>query len=210
MATRRPPRSLTTAQQAVALRAVFPDAEVSLSPGGLVWLGMITPTPLARTYTMRISYSLGKYPRVVVVDPPLEPDEKGTLPHFYLEGSLCLHEAHEWDRSMLIVDTIVPWAAEWLAYYELWKQTGQWYGDGNDRGVGPTTTPVPSVGDRPTNRAERRREQREETRRVRRQSQAATGKREPDREIGDLGRVHGHRPTTKGVSVRDVLSISRP
>jgi hypothetical protein len=210
MATRSRARSLTPAQQAVALRAVFPSAEVLVRPTGLVWVGLITPTPLARTYTVRLSYTVGKYPRVVVVDPALEPSEKGVLPHFYREGSLCLHEAHQWDRDMLIVDTIIPWAAEWLAYYELWKRTGQWYGDGNDEGVGSTTTPFPSVGDRPKNRAERRREQREEARRMPRQSTATTGKREPDLEIGDQGRVHGHRPTARGVGVRDVLSTSRP
>lgn len=210
MATRRPHRSLTPAQQAVALRAVFPDAEVSMGPSGLVWLGMITPTPLARTYTMRISYSLGKYPRVVVVDPPLEPDEKGTLPHFFREGSLCLHEAHEWDRSMLIVDTIIPWAAEWLAYYELWKRTGQWYGDGDDAdGAGAMTIPGPSPGDRPQNRAERRREQREMARRGRREPAVARGKREPGREIRDDGHAPRQRSTTKGIDVRD-MTPSRP
>ena len=30
---------------------------------------------------------------------------------------------------MLIVDTIVPWAAEWLLHYEIWLATGEWFGD---------------------------------------------------------------------------------
>jgi hypothetical protein len=85
---------------------------------------------LARHYTVRITYAVGRFPRVVVVDPPLVPDKDGRLPHLYREGSLCLHEAHEWDESMFIVDSIIPWTAEWLAHYELWKWSGEWYGDG--------------------------------------------------------------------------------
>jgi hypothetical protein len=30
---------------------------------------------------------------------------------------------------MFIAETIVPWACEWLAYYEIWKATGHWSGD---------------------------------------------------------------------------------
>jgi hypothetical protein len=79
---------------------------------------------------MRVTYAVGEYPKVVVLYPALEPDPHGYLPHFYSrEGCLCLHEADEWDSSMLIATTIVPWATEWLAHYELWKQTGQWHGN---------------------------------------------------------------------------------
>ncbi len=27
-----------------------------------------------------------------------------------------------------IDDTIIPWTAEWLVFYELWKDTGTWQG----------------------------------------------------------------------------------
>ena len=123
-------RSLSLAQQAFALRSFFPAAATNLRATGLVWEGDLTPTPLSRDYTVRITYSLENYPRVVIVRPSLVADENGLLPHFYREGCLCLHEANEWDGSMLIADTIVPWTAEWLAHYELWKRSGRWYGDG--------------------------------------------------------------------------------
>jgi hypothetical protein len=90
----------------------------------------VTPTPLSRTYKILVTYSIREYPRVAVVDPPLQPDPDGHLPHFFCSaGCLCLHEADEWDPSMLIAATIVPWATEWLAHYELWRQAGQWYGN---------------------------------------------------------------------------------
>ncbi|MBA8806677.1 hypothetical protein FHX71_000619 [Promicromonospora sukumoe] len=34
---------------------------------------------------------------------------------------------------MLFIDTFVPWSLEWLVYYELWRATGIWHGDGPDR-----------------------------------------------------------------------------
>jgi hypothetical protein len=31
---------------------------------------------------------------------------------------------------MWLGDTIVPWLAEWLIYYEGWRLTGTWHGNG--------------------------------------------------------------------------------
>ena len=151
------------------MRCIFPGSATDLRPTRLVWTGTLTPTPLSRDYTVRITYSLGKYPKVVVVAPTLEADETGLLPHFYREGSLCLHEANEWDGSMLIVDTIVPWTAEWLAHYELWKRSGRWYGDGDQADeAADTTVPMPLDGNGARNRAARRRHERNEVRQARR------------------------------------------
>jgi hypothetical protein len=121
---------LNLVQQALGLRRLFPATSPAIRSNQLVWVALLTPTPLARTYEIRIRYSLREHPRVAVVDPPLRPDPNEYLPHFFArEGCLCLHEADEWDPSMLIAATIVPWTTEWLAHYELWKQTGQWYGN---------------------------------------------------------------------------------
>ena len=43
-------------------------------------------------------------------------------------------------RAMLIVDTIVPWTAEWLLHYEVWLATGEWLGDGDAGRALPTIT----------------------------------------------------------------------
>lgn len=156
--TPRRRRGPNLAQQAFALRCVFPAGVVGIKPTRLVWTGVLTPTPLSRDYTVRITYSAGGFPRVVVVDPPLVPDENGLLPHFYREGSLCLHEAHEWDGSMFIVDSIIPWTTEWLAYYELWKWSGQWYGDGKPaQASAATAVPTPLDYNAADNGAARRR-----------------------------------------------------
>jgi hypothetical protein len=134
--TRAAARSLSLPQQAFALRQCFPDALITITRVRLAWTGIITPTPLSRDYTVRITHHAGLYPRVVVADPPLRPDEDGLLPHFYRDGSLCLHQEDQWDASMFTADTILPWAAEWLAHYELWRRSGLWYGD-EPAAVGP-------------------------------------------------------------------------
>jgi hypothetical protein len=31
---------------------------------------------------------------------------------------------------MLIADSVVPWASEWLFFYEIWLPSGEWHGGG--------------------------------------------------------------------------------
>jgi len=165
MAISRRAGSLSLAQQALALRRAFPQVKVLMRGTVLTWTGPVTPTPLSRCYTVRITYRAGEHPRVVVTDPPLQPDEDGHLPHFYRDGSICLYAVGEWDASMFIADMILPWTAEWLAHYELWKRSGRWHGDGAG---GLQATAAPSATG-PANRAERRRAASAEARRARRE-----------------------------------------
>lgn len=55
-------------------------------------------------------------------------------PHVFNEAGdpLCLFyaAAREWNSSMLIARTIVPWACEWLLHFEAWLFTGEWDGGG--------------------------------------------------------------------------------
>jgi hypothetical protein len=124
-------RERTLIEQAVRLRQDFPDGTVRLRPTLLVWTGRLTPTPLARVYTVRITYGRGQYPKVRLIEPRLEPEERQQLHHLYPDGALCLHKDEEWDTSMLLVETIIPWTTEWLAHYELWKVNRRWHGDGD-------------------------------------------------------------------------------
>ena len=48
----------------------------------------------------------------------------------YSDGTLCLHKSGDWTQYMFIADSTVPWAAEWLANYEIWLATGDWHGGG--------------------------------------------------------------------------------
>jgi len=149
------PVRLSLAQQAMILRSRFPASRVDLERDCVSWTGTIRPTPCSRDYKVVIVYRRGRYPHVTVADPPLEPCPGETLPHTYRDGSLCLHLKSEWDSSMPIADTTVPWTAEWLAHYELWKVRGRWYGDDHQE-----TDLTPTAPDEEEdNRSSRRRRQ---------------------------------------------------
>jgi hypothetical protein len=152
--TTRRPRALSPAQQALGLRTLFPQSSITVRPVGVTWVGTIRPTPLSRDYTVRLTYTIDDYPTVYVLDPPLETRPGEPLPHTFYGGTLCLHEVHEWSPHMHLIDTILPWTAEWLAHYELWKATGHWHGDGEPQATNEISL-VPQV-EQHRNRANRR------------------------------------------------------
>ena len=90
----------------------------------------IAPTPFSKSYTIQLRYK-NSSPNVYVVAPmPLEVFDKGKkLPHVYnhKEQRICLYypKNNEWDPSMYLADTIIPWASEWLFHYEIWLSTGK-------------------------------------------------------------------------------------
>jgi hypothetical protein len=81
---------------------------------------------------VKLGYKLHDVPRVHVVHPNLAVRAGEKLPHVYEGNRLCLYlpRAAEWTRSMLLAETIVPWALEWLLHYEVWLATGTWTGGG--------------------------------------------------------------------------------
>jgi len=117
-------------QQAFALRSVYPDGTVRLGPSSLLWRGRLKPSGLAEQYLTEVSLQMSHQPVVNVIEPVLKPDGQGRLPHIWEDGSLCLNTAGQWTTNMLLVDTVVPWAAEWLFHYEIWLGAGVWFGDG--------------------------------------------------------------------------------
>lgn len=135
-------RSLSVAHQALGLRQLFPNLPAKVRAGRLEWTGILTPTPMSRDYTVKLTYSQITRPRVVIIDPKLHCVTDGAIPHLYRDGSICLNDTHQWDPSMLLVDTIIPWTSEWLYFYELWVATGTWFGDGEDQlDLSPIDTP---------------------------------------------------------------------
>jgi hypothetical protein len=126
---RRPP-GLSLPQQALLLSRLFPQGRISLARNRLSWTGELRPTALSRTYVVRVAYKLGHQPSVEVLKPVFDRPSGQSLPHVYSDGSLCLHQRCDWHPKMFLADTIVPWASEWLMYYEIWKSTGTWEGGG--------------------------------------------------------------------------------
>ena len=120
-----------------ALKRLYPNGEFILkTPRSFSWSSKIQPSPLSNVYEIRIDYTYADYPKIYVTDPyPLDryPGKKH-LPHVYStkEQRICLYYPGigGWRKDKLIAKTIVPWAFEWLLYYELWLSTGIWMGEG--------------------------------------------------------------------------------
>ena len=88
---------------------------------------------MSKIYRIRMTYRLRKEPEVYVVAPVLRqrsPEE--SIPHVYPGNRLCLFlpGVGEWRPTDSIAETIIPWAATWLYFYEVWLATGQWHGEG--------------------------------------------------------------------------------
>lgn len=130
---------------------IWPQFELALGQGShsLVWFGPLKG--LERPFTLSIEYGLPVrglvqrhriFPVVRVLRPSLklnfEAADEAPLPHVYFEAPdyrlspLCLFDpmSKEWSPNMSIAKTTVPWAARWLACYELWEATGKWHGGG--------------------------------------------------------------------------------
>jgi hypothetical protein len=118
------PSGLSPVQQAFALQTRFPDAKGAVKPGRLLWIGDLQPTPLGRSYRIQIGYRPRQPPEVRVLD-ALETRSGESLPHVYVDGTLCVYLPGEWNENMYLDESIVPWAAEWLANYEIWLATGE-------------------------------------------------------------------------------------
>lgn len=80
-------------------------------------------------------------PKVYINNQNILQSKNDIIPHNYYTKyisdknqivQLCLFypKRKEWQRYMYIADTIVPWAIEWIYYYEMWRITGEWYGGG--------------------------------------------------------------------------------
>lgn len=89
--------------------------------------GTIVPSEGCDAYRIRISYRLGGVPKVRILDPSITPS---AAIHMYSNGSLCLYYPEEdpWKISDNLHEKIIPWTAEWLVFYELYKICGKWLG----------------------------------------------------------------------------------
>lgn len=154
--------SLSNAAQDRLIRGSWPAIRTVIAGERLaIWRGQIQG--LSRPYTVEIIYARNRhgdpfrydyapFPEVTVVDPPLEQradDPDDPIPHIYTDPArkqpvLCLFDprAGGWSRDRAIADTILPWTASWLRFYEAWHATGMWMGGSAPHG--PRRLSVPA------------------------------------------------------------------
>lgn len=135
-------KDLNLAQQLLFLRASTSFEGVGkITASKLFWAFPAEPTPLSRTYTVRLEYKLGDGPDVFVEDPDLEILAAGhELPHVYRDPlRLCLYlpGSGQWTPKKRLDQTVVPWTFTWLYYFEDWLAFGEWRGEGKHPGGEP-------------------------------------------------------------------------
>lgn len=128
--------------QANSIRNMFPGTAIhTVHDQSLSWTHTITPSPLGDMYKIKLVYDIADRPKVYVVHPnPLLLAKDCTrLPHCYSteKQHLCLYypDGREWNKSMLLTKTIIPWTYEWLYHYEIWLGTDKWHGGGTTHDV---------------------------------------------------------------------------
>jgi hypothetical protein len=91
------------------------------------FIGDLQVLPELPAYTVSITYDGDKRPKVKVLNPELVEDPPHCFPG---SKNLCLYhrDNYHWTGAKLIAKDIVPWIAAWIYFYEVWKQTGIWYG----------------------------------------------------------------------------------
>lgn len=147
---------LTADEQIARMAADWPGFRVLHSTSwAIVWRGELRP--LCCTYEVQICYYAFAVPvldikplvwgdgRVIrpyveIAAPTLapRPDVAGDrIPHVFRNRirpdmpRLCLHLPEEWNQSLAISETIVPWTGHWLIAYEGWRATGMWWAGGH-------------------------------------------------------------------------------
>jgi hypothetical protein len=143
MTIRRP---ISIEEQVAKMKAIWPRFAVhNLDRARQIarWTGTVEPQ-FAR-YKLEVRFALTHYPEVRVLEPALvrlPGNVEGALPHVYPpadDPTLCLFdpEAGQWNWSMAIAETTLPWACDWITCYEFWLITGIWRGGGRHAGDPP-------------------------------------------------------------------------
>jgi hypothetical protein len=128
------------------LREKFPFLNSRISGLELTCRGRIQPTEHCPNYRIEIRYAPWNSPEVRVIDPKIKFTQGA---HMYHNDTLCLFDWHEqlWQKNWHLHETIVPWAAEWLLYYELWLLTGKWLGKSAEHSKSNSDDFIPPAND---------------------------------------------------------------
>ena len=122
-----PQKGIDVGVQIGRMRELFPKFKYFRCNGQRWWQGKLQPTVCSPEYEIKILYRNTKLPKIFVLRPEIDPK----TPHRYPDGSLCVcyPKDQNWGPRTRIAETIILWIAEWLLFYEFWKETGKWWGE---------------------------------------------------------------------------------
>lgn len=134
-----PARKATLAQRAQELKNLnLLDAKLQFTKHGLNFDFTLQPAG-GRRYGCRLQLHRDwHFPRFIVLTPDLHAlADARRLPHIYRSKGpgviLCLWypKFGEWAHQMKLGETYIPWAVEWLTYFEDWLFSDDWMGGGH-------------------------------------------------------------------------------
>lgn len=122
-------KSLATQRLVLLMR--YPGSIAKIERSKLQWECRLRPQTITDTYLFQIEYKLRERPAVYISEGRLagEKDLESIPHHFEVLGDGRVHaclDKFDWKGSMLLADSVVPWAMEWALYYEIWLATGEW------------------------------------------------------------------------------------
>ncbi|MEJ1937149.1 hypothetical protein WDZ92_43705, partial [Nostoc sp. NIES-2111] len=112
----------------------WPESKLELIGGKeLRFSFVVVPNQFSRSYRCLLRIPVAGHPELFVLHPDPQKLASGRrVPHIYphdgVGTKLCLWlpKAHEWTTEMAMVESYLPWTAEWLDYFEEWLVTNQW------------------------------------------------------------------------------------
>ena len=117
--------------QKLKIEKAYPCFSCKVYADRLECVGSINPDPDDEEGTSyRIQMVYGRAPEVRVIKPHIEYNKDI---HMFSDGSLCLYypkdlKGSKWSDKLNLHETIFPWTAEWLLYYERYLRSGKWEG----------------------------------------------------------------------------------
>lgn len=133
--------AISISSQMRSLKTKYPESYGDINKDTARWIFTVRPTPKSQEYKIRVKFRLREYPTVEILNPNnlLREKEGSDFIHMFRDSKrghqmLCLFAKGDWTSQKYISETIVPWAAEWCYFYEVWLDTGEWHGGGYHKG----------------------------------------------------------------------------
>lgn len=108
------------------MKQKYPQFKHKIEGNSIIFVGNLQVKPEFPKYTVSIEYRGNLSPIVKIIKPTLVENP----PHIYSGKKLCLYhpDNFKWKKEKLIANEIIEWTSAWIYFYEVWLETGKWYG----------------------------------------------------------------------------------
>lgn len=129
-------KAISAQSQYERLKASFPDLVTEEYTGTKFSVVLkLRPDVFSKEYNVRFVFN-GRLSVYVAGEKLRIASNRKKLPHVFDNDlqHICLYGegGENWSVNKSIASVVVPWASEWLYYYEMWLIDGQWRGGGHD------------------------------------------------------------------------------